>query len=100
MCTKILAGFSEKHVFHYFLWNLIHSHSPSNSDIHKQMLSFSKDVAMGMHYLSSKGFVHRDLAARNILLTTGKSCKVHVNVSLYKSIVCVSSCAYAHLSPI
>ena len=31
---------------------------------------------MGMHYLSSRGFIHRDLAARNILVTAGKTCKV------------------------
>ena len=41
----------------------------------KQLLEFSKQVALGLHYLSCRGFVHRDLAARNILVSN-MLCKV------------------------
>ncbi|KAF3697469.1 Tyrosine-protein kinase receptor TYRO3 [Channa argus] len=35
---------------------------------HQSLLHFMIDIAAGMDYLSSKGFLHRDLAARNCML--------------------------------
>ena len=40
------------------------------------LLKFSQHIALGMQYLSGKGFIHRDLAARNILLSKDNVCKV------------------------
>ena len=47
---------------------------PSNTL--SMLLKFSQQVALGMQYLSAKGFVHRDMAARNVLVTTNDICKV------------------------
>eukprot|EP00911_Craspedida_sp_UC1_P001744 UC1_evm1s1330 len=41
-----------------------------------RQLALIRDVADGMTYLSSLGFVHRDLAARNILVAENLVCKV------------------------
>lgn len=52
------------------------NHSIIPPDAPHLLLSYSQQVALGMHYLSSKGFIHRDLAARNIFVTQDDVCKV------------------------
>ena len=42
-----------------------------------ELLSYCRQVAEGLEYLSRKVFVHRDLAARNILLSYDYVCKVY-----------------------
>ncbi|CAI8022479.1 Ephrin type-A receptor 1, partial [Geodia barretti] len=46
------------------------------SDIPTHLLEFSVQIAIGMNYLASKGFIHRDLAARNILISKHNICKI------------------------
>ena len=60
---------------------IILAHRPDEfppTDLPQILLSFSQHVALGMQYLSGKGFVHRDLAARNILVSKDNICKVYV----------------------
>ena len=41
------------------------------------LLSYTRQVALGLMYLSFKKFVHRDIAARNVLVNDEGICKVH-----------------------
>ena len=43
------------------------------------LLSYCRQVSLGMLYLSNKSFIHRDLAARNILVSEDRVCKVSMN---------------------
>ncbi|KAF8360365.1 hypothetical protein PRIPAC_87288 [Pristionchus pacificus] len=43
--------------------------------VEKQLI-FAIQIAYGLEYLSSRGFVHRDIAARNIMLDSQESCKI------------------------
>ena len=47
-------------------------------DTPKLLLNYSQQIALGMHYLSSKGFLHKDLAARNVFVTKDDNCKVQI----------------------
>ena len=53
------------------------------------LLSYCRQVSLGMLYLSNKSFVHRDLAARNILVSEDRVCKVSKNqiISAFKVII-------------
>ncbi|BFZ06873.1 hypothetical protein BsWGS_09912 [Bradybaena similaris] len=42
----------------------------------KDLVRFACQVALGMDFLASKGFVHRDLAARNVLMCANRTCKI------------------------
>ncbi|CAI8022472.1 Ephrin type-A receptor 3 [Geodia barretti] len=52
------------------------SEQPLMQNAPLKLMDFSKEVALGLHYLSCRGFVHRDLAARNILVSQNYICKI------------------------
>ena len=46
-------------------------------ELGSMLLSYTRQIALGMVYLMFKSYVHRDLAARNILVSQdGMICKV------------------------
>ncbi|XP_078379589.1 uncharacterized protein LOC144662599 isoform X2 [Oculina patagonica] len=60
-----------------YLQNTRHDAVQQEEDfIAKDLLSFAWQIARGMNFLTSNGFVHRDLAARNVLLGEDKVVKI------------------------
>ncbi len=61
-------------------------------EISSTLISYTRQVALGMLYLSSyKCYVHRDLAARNILVSEdGTTCKVSKDLVFMSSIINMS----------
>ena len=47
-----------------------------HADVPPLLLSFCRQICLGMTYLAGKAFVHRDLATRNILVSANNICKV------------------------
>ena len=40
------------------------------------LIDMATNIASGMAYIESRGYVHRDLAARNVLVDANRTCKV------------------------
>ena len=46
------------------------------------LLSYTRQIANGMGYLSLKKYVHWDLAARNVLVSDEGICKVNISCAI------------------
>ena len=62
----------------------------ADSELKHDLLSYCRQIALGLNYLASKQFVHRDLAARNILVSSDDVCKVYTYRFLRTVRLCTS----------
>ena len=65
-----------------------------DSELKHDLLSYCRQIAAGMNYLTNKQFVHRDLAARNILVSSNDVCKVN---SVNCSYICMHLLKYMYV---
>jgi serine/threonine protein kinase len=68
----ILLQFCEHGSLHEFL----REHTGFNELLPVSKMKILHDIAVGMHYLTTRQVVHRDLAARNVLVNADFVCKV------------------------
>jgi EphA7 len=54
----------------------LHAYLENNNTSQKLKVQFALEIASGMSYLASLGFVHRDLATRNVLLNSELKAKI------------------------
>lgn len=50
--------------------------TPDDQITYQDILSFARQIAVGMEFLSQRGFVHRDLATRNVMVADHKVIKI------------------------
>ena len=53
-----------------------HGNQTECKELEAILLSFTRQIASGVGYLSVKEYIHRDLAARNVLVSNEGVCKV------------------------
>ncbi|GMS99323.1 hypothetical protein PENTCL1PPCAC_21498, partial [Pristionchus entomophagus] len=59
----------------YMLENTVDMEDDKIITVKKQIM-FAIQIAYGLEYLSSRGFIHRDVAARNIMVDQQETCKI------------------------
>ena len=63
--------------------SVCYSDVKTDHELKTNLLSYCRQIAAGLNYLTNKQFVHRDLAARNILVSSDDVCKVCSRRSIF-----------------